>query len=452
MNHGLRPLPRASFSPMRLFRSGRLAFLEDFAQSLGPERVGTVRFGTRLLVLVNDPGLVGDVLLGREADFRKGPALSVYSRPLLGDGLLTSEGAFHRRQRRLVTPAFTPRRLASYADAFAASAEETQAAWRDGQTIDAADAMTRLTLRVVGKTLFDAEHVTGEAEELGDALTILMRWLMRTLDTPVRLPFAWIPPWRWDVRDALARLDVTVYRLIHDRRASGEDTGDLLSMLLLARDAETGEAMDDRQTRDEVMTLFLAGHETTANALAWTWHLLTSHPDIYRRVQQEADDTLGGRTPTYDDLPRLPYTLQVLKESMRLYPPAYVLVRQALCDTSIGPFRVPARAVVLISAYLLHRDPHHFPEPERFDPDRFAPDAERTLPRNAYLPFGGGPRVCIGAAFALTEAHLILATLAQRVTFERPPGSAPKVEMEPLMTLRPKGGIPLLVRKRDTNR
>jgi len=431
---------------LRVLFGDRLKMLQRFAQAAGP--VGSIRFGARTIVLVNAPGLVHEVLVTQADAFHKGPALSIYSRPLLGNGLLTSEDDVHRRQRHLVAPAFAHRRVAGYADGMAHAAERLQANWRDGEPLDIAHEMTRLTLGIVGKTLFDAD-VLGEADDVGRALTITMRYLVDVIRAPLRLPFAWIPPWKRDVKAALARLDATIYGLIESRRASGEDAGDLLSLLLLARDEENGHAaMDPKQVRDEAMTLFLAGHETTANALAWTWYLLARHPDVYARVQAEADAALAGRSPTFDDLARLPYTLQVLKEAMRLYPPAYALVRQAMRDVTVGGFRIPRGAIVLLSPYLLHHNPALFPDPETFDPDRFTPQEENARPRHAYLPFGGGARVCIGAAFALMEGHLLLATLAQRVTFAlAEPNKA--IEPEPLITLRPRGGVPVIIRRRE---
>ncbi len=431
---------------LRVLFGDRLKMLQRFAEAAGP--VGSIRFGRRTIVLVNAPNLVHEVLVTQAGAFHKGPALSIYSRPLLGDGLLTSEGDFHRRQRHLVAPAFAHRRVAGYADGMVTAAERLQANWRDGETLDVAHEMTRLTLGIVGRTLFDAD-VLGEADDVGRALTITMRYLVDVIRSPVRLPFAWIPPWKRDVKAALARLDATIYGLIEARRASGEDAGDLLSLLLLARDEENGgAAMDPRQVRDEAMTLFLAGHETTANALAWAWYLLARHPKIHARVQAEVDTVLAGRQPTFDDLARLPYALQVLKEAMRLYPPAYALARQAMRDVLIGGFCVPCGAIVLLSPYLLHHDPALFPNPDTFDPDRFLPQEESARPRHAYLPFGGGPRVCVGAAFALMEGHLLLAALAQRVTFAlAEPENA--IKPEPLITLRPRGGVPVVVRRRD---
>ncbi len=406
--------------------------------------IGRYQFGTRTVILVNTPEAVGEVFLSREEDYHKGPALSIYSRPLLGNGLLTSEGDFHRRQRRLSAPAFAHKRVAAYAPFMAQATEKRQATWKDGETVDMSREMMRLTLAIVGKTLFNDESVEDEADELGKALTVAMRFFINVMRFPVRLPFAWIPPWATDVKAALSRLDETIYRLIDERRQSGQDAGDLLSMLMLAR--EDGVGMDNKQIRDETMTLFLAGHETTANALAWTLYLLATHPEIYARVEAEVDAALLGNTPTYEHLAALPYTLQVIKEAMRLYPPAYATVRQAQRETEILGYHIPAKAIVLISPYLLHHRTDYFPAPEKFIPERFAPDAEQARPRYAYLPFGGGPRICIGAAFALMEAQIILATLVQRVRFRLAVDTP--IVAEPLITLRPKGGDPMLVTRR----
>lgn len=435
----------AALRLLGVFFGNRLAMLQRF--DAATRDISRFRFSGRSVVYVNALPLVHEVLTARAGDFHKGPALSVFARPLLGDGLLTSEDDLHRRQRRLIAPVFGPRRVAGYADGMVALAERAQSGWDDGQEIDVARAMMRLTLAVAAKTLFSADVET-EADALGRALATTMRFTVDRIRAPIRLPSARIFPWQRGVRDAFLLLDNTIYRMIDERRAGGSAGDDLLSLLLEARDEDDGSGMDDRQVRDEAMTIFLAGHETTANALAWTWYLLARHPEAYRRVQREADAALGGRPPTLDDLARLPYALQVFKEAMRLYPPAYGLVRQAVRDTEIGGRHVPRRAIVLISPYWLHRRADLFPDPERFDPDRFTPEAERALPRYAYLPFGGGPRLCIGNHFALMEGHLLLAALAQRVTFTLAPRQRLPVQSDPLITLRPKHGIRMIVRRR----
>lgn len=442
------PLPLvAQAQLLSVFFGDRLAMLTQFAHHGGD--LSRFRFAGRYVVLVNEAKAVGEVLLDREADYHKGPALSVYSRPLLGNGLLTSEGDFHRKQRRLSSPAFAHKRVVSYAAPMATAAERIQAPWKTGQTVDVSHEMMRLTLGIVGKTLFDVDHLENDADSLGQSLTAIMRYFIRIVRSPIRAFSATIPPWEQEARKAVGHLNRMIYGLIEERRRENRDTGDLLSMLILAHDPEDADdpGMENTQIRDEVMALFLAGHETTANALSWAWYLLAKNGECYARLQAEVDAVLQGRTPTYDDLERLPYTLQVLKESMRLYPPAYALVRQAIRETQIAGRRVPRNAVVLFSPYLLHRRPDYFPNPHVFDPDRWTEAFEKTRPRYAYLPFGGGPRICIGAAFAQMEGHLLLATLAQRVTFALP-HTGYEVAPEPLITLRPKGSLNLVVTRR----
>ncbi len=363
---------------------------------------------------------------------------------LLGNGLLTTTNALHRRQRKLIAPSFQPRHVVAYAECMTAYAEQIQAMWGDGEAINVSHEMMRLTLWIVGKTLFDT-NVLADADNVGTALTTVMRDSERRRRT-VRIPSSWPTPHNRRIEAARARLDATVYDIIAARRRSGEDRGDMLSVLLNARDADDGSFMTDTQVRDEAMTLFLAGHETTANALSWTWYLLARHPEIYARLRAEVDTVLGGRTPAVADLERLPYTLQVLKESMRLYPPAYILVRLVAEPMTIAGHQLPVGSMIILSPYTLHRRPDYFSRPRQFDPDRFAPEAEERLPRHAYLPFGAGPRMCVGNHFAMMEGHLLLATLAQRVTFDMV--TPQRVETEPLITLRPRNGINMIVRRR----
>jgi cytochrome P450 len=368
---------------------------------------------------------------------------------LIGEGLLTSEGEFHLRQRRLAQPAFHRQRGAGYGDAMVAYAERTRARWRAGETLDVAHEMMELTLGVVGKTLFDAD-VAEEAPEIGRALTEAFAAFSLAM-----LPFGeqlqrltFLPPVR-RFRDAKARLDATIYRLIAEHRADsrgGRDRGDLLSMLMAAQDTEQGTGqMTDRQLRDEAMTIFLAGHETTANALTWTWYLLSGHPEVEARLHAELDAALGGRLPVADDLARLPYARMVLAESMRLYPPAWVIGRRALEPYAVRGATLPARTVVLVSQYVVHRDPRWWPEPDRFRPERWAEDAV-DRPKVAYFPFGAGTRVCIGEQFAWMEGTLLLATIAQRWRLRLVPGHP--VTPQPIVTLRPKFGMKMTVEDR----
>ena len=376
----------------------------------------------------------------------KGLALQ-RSKRLLGEGLLTSEGDFHRRQRRLSQPAFHRLRIASYADVMTAHASQMGRTWNDNETMDISEEMMRLTLGIVGKTLFDAD-VKSDAQEVGDAMTVAMG-LFNTLTLPFyellqKLPFPQFR--RFD--DAKRRLDAIIFRLIEERRRSGQDRGDLLSMLLLAQDTEgDGGQMTDAQLRDELMTIFLAGHETTSNALTWTWYLLSQNAEVESKLHEEIDEVLQGRLPAFEDVARMKYTEMVMAESMRLYPPAWALGRMALKDFAIGGYVVPKKSLVLMSQYVMHRDPRYFADPLRFDPERWSPQARETRPPFSYFPFGGGPRRCIGEGFAWMEGILLLATLAQHWQMRLAPNHP--VEIKPVMTLRPKHGMRMTVTRRS---
>jgi cytochrome P450 len=399
------------------------------------------------MVMVSDPGLTGEVLVEKADAFHKAPGLSLFGKPLLGKGLLTSEEDLHRRQRRMMAPSFVQKRIAAFADVMTERGEHAIARMRDRATIDFSEATMRVTLEIVGKTLFDAE-VGDQAGEIDEALTDCLEYIIGSVQSVVPMPpFLPTPRNRRYLR-AVARLDETIFRIIRERRASGEDKGDLLSMLLAARDEEDPtHRMDDKQIRDELMTIFLAGHETTANALAWTFYLLAQHPHVRSRLHDEVDRVLSGRLPTLADLPKLPYTLQVFKESMRLYPPAYMLGRQALRDIEIGRYTIKKNAIVMVNIIGMHRSARLFAEPERFNPERFTPENEKKLPRHAYMPFGGGSRICIGNHFALMEGHLLVATFARKIVLDLEPGV--RVAPEPLVTLRPRGGMPMRVRFRS---
>jgi cytochrome P450 len=395
-------------------------------------------------VLVSSPEIAQSVLVDNAHHFMKSRGIRSL-KPLLGEGLLTSEHEFHRRQRKLISPGFQHRRIGTYANAMASYTEAAQARWKDGEMIDASAAMMRLTLAIAGKTMFNAD-LEKDASEVGEAVTIANRHASEQITSVFPFTLPWKTAGKRQMEKAMARLDQTVYGMIAARRASGEDPGDVLSMLLAAEEEGSGTKMSDTEVRDETMTLFLAGHETTANALAWALHLLSRHPDVYARLRAEVDAVLGSRAPTLEDMPRLPYALQVFKETLRLYPPAYIVGRTAMRQIALGPHTLPSGMTVFINIYGMHRRAKYFPSPDRFDPDRFRPEAEKDMVRSAYLPFGGGPRVCIGNQFALLEGQIVLAALAQRVTFEA--SSTREIHTEPLITLRPKGGVPLLVRRR----
>lgn len=443
MATALSPLvPRTKRHGSRLFdllafRRDPLKFLTRLAREHGD--IVPFRMGPQHVLLLNHPDLVKDALVTRADCFHKGRALQ-RSKRLLGEGLLTSEGEHHRRQRRLAQPAFHRKRIDSYGAAMVDYAARDSARWRDGETLDISHEMMRLTLAIVGKTLFDAD-VESDTDEIGSALTELLE-LFQMLLLPYseyleRLP---LPANRRFTR-ARAKLDAVIYRIINERRASGADRGDLLSMLLLAQDEEGASgSMTDEQIRDEALTIFLAGHETTANALAWTWHLLAQNPDAEAKLHAELDAVLvDGRLPTVEDLPRLRYTEMVLAESMRLYPPAWVVGRLAVKEYAVGDYVAATGTLVLISQYVLHRDPRFFPDPLRFDPERWTPEAKEARPQYAYFPFGGGARRCIGEGFAWMEGTLIIAAIARRWRMRLVPDHP--VVPHPRMTLRAKHGI-----------
>jgi cytochrome P450 len=394
---------------------------------------------------VNRPDYIESVLVTQNNNFVKSKDYRAMRR-VLGNGLLLSEGEFWRRQRKLIQPAFHQERIVAYADIMTDHAQRMLSSWSDGQTLDIHEAMMHLTLGIVAKTLFDAD-VSHEAEDVDAALSILMGKFLRQAGLALLLP-AWVPlPTSRLLKRAVGRLDKVIYGIIEQRRASGQMSGDLLSVFLQAHDDE-GVGMTDRQLHDEIMTLFLAGHETTANVLSWTWFLLGLNPEVEEKLIEELRRVLGGRVPTPADLPQLVYTDMVLRESMRLYPPVWVIGRRALAPFRLGEYELPADTNMLISQLILHRDARYFPEPLQFNPDRWSPSDPRavSLPRFAYFPFGGGPRVCIGAGFAMMEAVLLLATIAQQFRIQIAPGQ--KVKMQPTVTLRPRNGIPVTLKRR----
>jgi len=426
------------------FRRDPIAFLMSTVREFGD--IACFGAGSQHYFLVNHPDTIKDILVTHQADFKKGRGLERAKR-MLGNGLLTSEGPFHHRQRRLAQPAFHRDRIAAYADIMADYADrQQQERWRDGQTLDIAKEMMHLTLAIVGRTLFDTE-TEEEAEQVREALSESMKGFTRAM-----LPFAEFLdrlPLRRNRHYSRARsvLDSIIYRIIDERRRSGEDRGDLLSMLLRAQDEEgDGGRMTDLQLRDEAITIFLAGHETTANTLTWTWYLLSEHPDIEQRLHRELNSVLAGRRPTAEDFPRLQYTEMVITEAIRLYPPAWVIGRRALKDYKLGPYVVPAGAIVIMSPYVMHHDPRYFPDPSRFDPDRWTPEARASRPQFSYFPFGGGPRRCIGEGFALMESIMVLATLAQKWSLRRAPDQP--IALQPLITLRPRHGMRMVLMSR----
>lgn len=448
--HYKRPEPKLPPGPKSSAPGGQivamtrdpLRFMTRLAASYG--EIAYFKLGPQDTVLVNQPDYIQDILVAHDWNFLKGRGLK-RARRVLGRGLLTSEGNFHRRQRRLAQPAFHKQRIAGYANVMAEYAARTRDRWQDGQTLDVAQEMMRLTLAIVAKTLFDAD-VEAEATEIGAALTEILS-MFETFSSPLtdildKLPTAA----NRRVARARERLDETIYRIIDERRSSGEDRGDLLSMLLMAQDEEGGGGMSDDQLRDELMTLFLAGHETTANALAWTWYLLSQNPDVAAKLHTEIDTVLGDRLPAMDDVARLQYTEKVMTEAMRCYPPVWIMGRRSIGSYKVGEYTIPAGSIVLMSQYLMHHNEKYYPDPFKFDPERWTPEATAARPKYSYFPFGGGPRLCIGEQFAWTEGILIIAILARRWKMHYVGKRA--VEMQPLITLRPKNGLPMKLERR----
>jgi cytochrome P450 len=423
--------------------SGPLEFFHELKENFGDAARFTL-FNEKI-ILFSNPALINEVLVTKQNSFRKGKALEG-ARVFLGNSLLVSEGEEHKRQRRLIQPAFHRGRIAGYAQTMAEKTRLWADAQHEGSEIDLAVEMNRLTLAVVAATLFGSE-VDAEARDIAQSLTVVISNFNRML----------LPLWRYwrylptaqnlDLRRAEQALNATIYRLISQRRQDKRDHGDLLSMLLAAEDADNPQKrLTDVEIRDQALTLFIAGHETTANALAWTWHLLTQHEAVRAKMKAEIDTVLGpDRMPGLEDVARLPYTTAVFSESMRIFPPVWVVGRRALEDVTIGDYEVPCRTIVITSQYLVHRDERYWPEPLEFRPERWLDEAAQAArPKFAYVPFGGGGRVCIGDAFAWTEGVILLAVMARRWRFEAVPGHP--IEINPTVTLRPKHGLKMIVR------
>jgi cytochrome P450 len=391
--------------------------------------------------LFNHPDLIEYVLVTNNRNFIKDRGWRIRPlRKLFGNGLLTSEGEFWIRQRRLAQPAFHRERIAAYGEVMVESTERMIGNWRAGEIRDVHQDMMQLTLEIVVKTLFGAD-TSVEARDVGAAIEVLAQHF--SSQSVYILPLSFLPtPGRIRLERAIKKLDRIIHQIIRMRRESREENHDLLSLLLQAQD-DDGSRMTDQQLRDEVMTLFLAGHETTALTLSWTWYLLAQHPEIERKLVAELKAALNGRPPAVTDLPRLPYAEMIIKESMRLYPPAWIIGREAVSGFEINGYSFPAGAQVSMSPWLMQRDPRYFDQPEEFRPERWAGDQIKQLPKYAYFPFGGGPRLCIGNSFAMMEAILILATIIQRYHLDLVPDQM--VKPMPSITLRPKNGVKMIV-------
>jgi cytochrome P450 len=424
-------------------RRDPLSFMLRAAREYGD--VVCLRFFHLRTYLVTHPDLIEDVLVTNAAKFIKGRVLRA-NRHIFGNGLLTSEGEFWLRQRRMMQPAFHRSRIANYGSTMTACTTRLLESWKPGETIDLHEAMMRLTLQVVGKTLFSAD-VERDAPQVGETLQVLLEYtadFRRLVMTP-----KWLPTKQnLQAKRAVRELTEIIDRIIQQHRELNEDTGDLLSMLLRAQD-EGGSRMTGQQLRDEALTLFLAGHETTASTLSWTWWLLAQNPRVEEKLHAELDDVLQGRTPTLDALSKLTYTSHVISESMRLYPPAWAIARLTIEDHEIGGYPVPKGTGIVAVPWVVHRDPRWYENPEEFLPERWEGDLLKTIPRFAYFPFSFGARQCIGNSFALMEANLVLATIAQRFRFRLLP-SHPVTPLASI-TLRPRHGLHVSIESRTSS-
>ncbi len=442
--HGLRlNLPFYLFR--KFFKPGNPILLFEYLRRFG--RAAHYRVLMHDVVLLHEPSDIREVLVDKAASFGK-DRTQKRMKILLGEGLITSDGETHKRGRRIAAPAFHRQRIQQYAGQIVERADTLSAEWQHGKPLDVAAEMMRLALQITARTLFDTE-VTPEIHVINEQVNIIMDLYNYLVALPRAELLLNSPlPGMRRFRRAKARLDQVVDGMIRARReeiartGDLQERGDLLSMLLAARDDQAegdGRALDADQLRDQILTLFLAGYETVANALAWTWLLLGENAEAEARLHTELDEVLAGRLPNLEDMPRLEYTGMVLAESMRLYPPAWAMGREALEDVSIGPYQLRKGTMIFFSQYIVQRDPRWFPEPLRFMPERHTPQARAARPRFAYFPFGGGGRQCIGESFAWMEATLALATIGQRWRLELVPGQ--RIELQPKITLRPKTGI-----------
>jgi cytochrome P450 len=421
-----------------------LAFGVGIARQFG--NIVHYKLGPLHVYQLNHPDLIRQILVEQPEKFHKPGLVRRAFRPFAGDGLFTSDGALWKQQRKLMQPAFHHRQLAAYAGVMAAHARSMMDGFVDQEVRDIGADMTRLTLGIVAKSLFGAE-LPREAGEITRSMLAVLDAANQRMNSPLQIP-SWVPTARnLRERRAVARLDATLQVLIRTRRASTESCDDLLSVLLAAVDEDSGARMSEQQLRDEMMTLFLAGHETTASALTWTWYLLSRHPAVEMRLVEELHRVLAGRAPSVDEQPKLPYSEMVIREALRLYPPAPGIAREPIEDVTIGGYDVPKGSLIVVNTYAIQRDGRFFADPERYDPERFAPGWEERIPRYAYLPFGGGPRVCIGNGFAMMEARLILATVAQRYRLLLEPDET--IRPVQLVTLRPSGPVRMRLTRRE---
>ncbi|WNQ10449.1 cytochrome P450 [Paenibacillus aurantius] len=443
--NGAGPKGRPITGNLLEFRKDPLAFLQKAYKEYGD--FVPIRFGpTRHVYLISDPDSIKEVLLTKQASFRKAKGLQT-AKAVIGEGVLTSEGEQHMRQRRMLQPAFKKTTISRYGDTMVRYSEELISEWRSGEERVITNDMMRLTLNIITQTMFGMNLSEGYGD-VSHALEVGMKYVSRRASSFIDLPFELPTKNNKEFKESAEMLDKIIYGIIQERRAKGEeDREDLLAMLLAARDDEDGTGMTDKQVRDEVMTIFLAGHETTANTLAWTFYLLSQNPDARAKLEEELDRVLTDRLPTVADLEKLPYTGNVIWEALRIYPPVWAVNREVSEEVEIGGHLLKPGDTVMMSQYVIHRSDRYFEDPEVFRPERFEGDLLKRIPGFAYFPFGGGPRICIGNHFAFMEASLVLATIARRFRLDLAEDHH-KVEGEPLVTLRPKHGLRMVAEKR----
>ena len=429
------------------FRRDTLQFIRDAAKEYGD--VAHFRFGPkRHIYMLNNPDQIKEVLVTKQAHFRKAKGLQV-ARAVVGDGILTSEGKKHMRQRRLMQPAFHRDRIAGYGDVMVRQGVELMSEWKDGEVLDIHHDMMKVTLAIITETMF-GKTVKEGSDKIAHAIDVGLKYVSSKATSFIDIPLSVPTRSNREFIESSEVLDKTIYALIEERRKSGESGHtDLLAMLLAARDEDDGQGMTDEQVRDEVMTIFVAGHETTANTMSWIFYLLATHPDAEQKLHDELKAVLDGRLPTVEDLPKLSYANLIVQETLRLYPAAWVINREVVEEVEIGGHTYEPGDTLMMSQYVMQRMEKYYDDPDAFRPERFEGDLLKRIPAYAYFPFGGGPRVCIGNNFALMEAALLLATIAQQYKL-RLAEPEKQVEPEPLVTLRPKNGLMMRLEKRGS--
>lgn len=429
----------------REFYTDLLGFFTECAREYGD--ITYFRLGRRPCLLVNHPDLIEQIVVKQNKNFIK-PFPFRYTRKVLGNGLLTSEGPFWLRQRRLAAGAFHAERIAGYGGEMVESTSRMIHGWQDGQTRDVHADMMQVTLDIVARTLFGAD-VTDQSQDIGESLLHALRSFSNNFGRRLPLP-SWIPTaGNRRAKAAVRGLNRVVQQIVERRRREDTPRKDLLSMMLHARDEDDGSQMTDAQLGDEARTFLLAGHETTAISLSWSFYLLATHPQIQATLAEELDRVLQGRHPTAADMPDLKLTERVVLEAMRLYPPAFTIGREALEDFELREYTVPAGTTIFMSQWVMHRDARYYERPDEFDPDRWLPEHSAGRPKMAYFPFGGGPRVCIGNTFAMLESMLVLATVASQWSMRLVPNQ--EIRLSPVLTLRPRNGIRVVLSKRSGN-